>query len=47
MRATKTNTAIRQDQIATSALALIARQGFHRLSIAGIAREVGVVPSDI
>jgi len=47
MRATKTNTAIRQDQIARSALALISRNGFHRLSMAGVARTVGVVPSGI
>jgi AcrR family transcriptional regulator len=47
MRAAKTNTAIRQDQIARSALVLIARHGFHRLSMAGVARAVGVVPSGI
>ena len=47
MRAAKTHTAIRQDQIAASALALIAKNGFYRLSMAGVAREVGVVPSGI
>ena len=47
MRATKTNTEIRQDQIARAALALISRHGFSRLNMAGVAREVGVVPSGI
>ena len=47
MRAAKTNTEIRQDQIARSALALISRDGFQRLNMAGLAREVGVVPSGI
>lgn len=47
MRATKTNTEIRQDQIARAALALISRHGFNRLNMAAVAREVGVVPSGI
>jgi AcrR family transcriptional regulator len=47
MRAAKTNTEIRQDQIARAALALISRHGFSRLNMAGVAREVGVVPSGI
>jgi AcrR family transcriptional regulator len=47
MRATKTKTGVRQEQIAQSALTLIARNGFHRLSLAAVAREVGVVPSAI
>ena len=47
MRAAKTNTEIRQDQIARSALALISRNGFQRLNMAGLARKVGVVPSAI
>src|ERR1035437_383575 len=47
MRAAKTKTEIRQDQIARSALALISRNGFQRLNMAGLARKVGVVPSAI
>ena len=47
MRAAKVNTEIRQDQIARAALALIARDGFQWLNMAGLAREVGVVPSGI
>ncbi len=47
MRAAKRKTEVRQEQIAQSALTLIARHGFHRLSIAALAREVGVVPSAI
>jgi AcrR family transcriptional regulator len=47
MRAAKTNTEIRQDQIARAALALIASDGFQWLNMAGLAREVGVVPSAI
>ena len=47
MRAAKTSTEIRQDQIAKAALALISRHGFSRLNMAGVAREVGVVPSGI
>ena len=47
MRAAKTNTEIRQGQIARSALSLISRDGFQRLNMAGLAREVGVVPSAI
>lgn len=47
MRAAKTKTGVRREQIAQSALTLIARNGFHRLSLAAVAREVGVVPSAI
>lgn len=47
MRAAKTRTEVRQDQIARSALAVIARHGFHELNVARVAREVGVVPSAI
>lgn len=47
MRATKTNTEIRQDQIATAALELMARHGPKSLSVSGLARKVGVVPSAI
>lgn len=45
MRAPKTRTAVRQDQITRSALALISRHGLRRLNVAGVARAVGVVPS--
>ena len=47
MRAPKTTTVIRQDQIATTALALIARRGLRALNVASLAKEVGVVPSAI
>lgn len=47
MRAEKTDTNIRQEQIAEAALKLIATGGMKELSIAGIARHVGVVPSAI
>ncbi len=47
MRAPKTRTEIRQEQIAQAALALISRHGFSRLNVAGVAREVGVVPSAV
>jgi AcrR family transcriptional regulator len=47
MRAAKTNTEIRQGQIAQAALKLIARHGFHHLSVAAVANEVGIVPSNI
>jgi AcrR family transcriptional regulator len=45
MRAPKTKTRIRQEQIAQAALALISRHGLRRLNVAGLARQVGVVPS--
>lgn len=47
MRAAKIKTDVRQEQIAQSALALIARSGFHRLSLATVAADVGLVPSAI
>ncbi len=47
MRAAKTKTEIRHEQIAQAALRLIARRGFHHLNVAAVAREVGVVPSAI
>jgi len=47
MRATNTKTEVRQEQIAQAALALIARNGVAGLSVAGVAKEVGVVPSGI
>ena len=46
-RAAKTRTAIRQEQIAQAALALVARDGLKTLNIASLAKEVGVVPSAI
>jgi AcrR family transcriptional regulator len=44
-RASKTKTEIRQEQIAQAALALVSRHGLRRLNVAGLARQVGVVPS--
>ena len=41
------NTEIRQEQIAAAALRLIATDGLNKLSIAGVARRVGLVPSAI
>lgn len=46
-RADKTSTDIRQEQIAHAALALIGRHGVAGLSVADVAKEVGVVPSGI
>ena len=45
MRARKTGTNIRQEQIAQAALDLIGRQGLAALSMADIAARVGLVPS--
>ena len=45
MRAEKTDTNIRQEQIAEAALMLVAADGMKGLSVARIARHVGVVPS--
>jgi AcrR family transcriptional regulator len=47
MRAEKLTTEVRQDQIAEAALQLIAAEGVSGLSLAGIARRVGLVPSAI
>lgn len=47
MRAKKTETAIRKDQIINAALDLIGSKGVQSLSIAGIAEQVGIVPSAI
>lgn len=47
MRADKLKTEVRQEQIAEAALALVAGQGMKALSVAGVARRVGVVPSGI
>lgn len=43
----KLTTAVRREQIAEAALRLIAAQGIRRLSIAAVARRVGLVPSGI
>jgi AcrR family transcriptional regulator len=43
--AEKLGTEIRQGQIARAALELIAHQGLKKMSIAGVARRVGLVPS--
>jgi AcrR family transcriptional regulator len=47
MRAEKLSTEVRQDQIARAALQLIAAEGVQGLSLAAIARRVGLVPSAI
>ena len=41
----KLQTAIRRDQIAQAPLALVAEQGLRRLSVAQVARRVGIAPS--
>jgi AcrR family transcriptional regulator len=43
--ALKLDSEIRQEQIARAALAVVAEQGVRRLSIASVARRVGIVPS--
>ncbi|HMK64522.1 MAG TPA: TetR/AcrR family transcriptional regulator [Thermodesulfobacteriota bacterium] len=45
MRAEKQNSEVRQDQIITAAMALIAEQGLKALSVAALAQKVGIVPS--
>ncbi len=47
MRAPKTKTEIRREQIAQVALALVARHGLRAMNLAALAGEVGVVPSAI
>jgi len=47
MAAQKLDTEIRQEQIAQAALSLIAAQGLKGLSVAAVARRVGLVPSAI
>ena len=47
MRAKKTGTEIRQEQILEAALEIIGAEGVSALSIAGIAGRVGIVPSAI
>jgi AcrR family transcriptional regulator len=43
----KLDTLIRREQIAQAALELVASQGLRRLSVAAVARRVGLVPSGI
>jgi AcrR family transcriptional regulator len=45
MRAEKQHSEVRQDQIVKAAMALIAEQGLKGLSVAAVARRVGLVPS--
>lgn len=45
MRAKKTNTEIRKEQILLAALKIIGSQGINALSIVGVAEKVGIVPS--
>lgn len=45
MRAQKTETETRQEQIIEAALELVSAEGVNALSIAGIAERVGIVPS--
>jgi AcrR family transcriptional regulator len=47
MRAAKKHTEIRQEQIARAALKLLGRKGWQHLSLAAIAKEVGVVTSAV
>jgi AcrR family transcriptional regulator len=47
MRAKKAKTEIRQEQIARAAMQLLAVRGWQRVSLAAIAREVGVVTSAV
>jgi len=47
MAEAKLDTEVRRQQIAEAALALVAGQGLKRLSVAAVARQVGLVPSGI
>ncbi len=47
MAEAKLDTQIRREQIAEAALSLVANQGLRRLSVAAVARRVGLVPSGI
>ncbi|MDN3513690.1 MAG: TetR/AcrR family transcriptional regulator [Candidatus Brocadia sp.] len=47
MSAEKLDTEVRQDQIAQAALSLVATHGLKGLSMARVARRVGIVPSAI
>ncbi len=43
----KLDTLVRREQIAEAAMSLVATQGLRRLSVAAVARRVGLVPSGI
>ena len=45
MRARKTKTEVRQEQIAQAALGVVERHGLRGLNVARVAKAVGVVPS--
>jgi len=47
MSTEKLHTEIRQEQIAQAALSLVSSQGLKRLSVANVARRVGIVPSGL
>ena len=47
MRAEKLHTKMRQEQISQAALRLVSTDGLKRLSVANVARRVGIVPSGI
>lgn len=47
MRARKTNTEVRQEQIAQAALGIVERHGLRGLNVARVAKAVGVVPSGL
>jgi AcrR family transcriptional regulator len=47
MAEAKLDTQVRREQIAEAALELVAGQGMRRLSVAAVARRVGLVPSGI
>lgn len=47
MRASKTRTEIRREQIARAALGVVERHGLRGLNVARVARAVGVVPSGL
>jgi len=47
MCASKRNSEFRRKQIARATLALVGKLGFRRLTLAAVAREVGLVPSGI
>ncbi len=47
MRARKTNTEVRQEQIAQAALGVVERHGLRGLNVARVAKAVGVVPSGL
>jgi AcrR family transcriptional regulator len=47
MAEAKLDTQVRREQIAEAAMSLVASQGLRRLSLAAVARRVGLVPSGI